>query len=390
MGATNLTTGKFAAGIVIAILVSSAVSIGVSTMLIAGPQGPEGPQGPQGDPGPEGPQGPQGETGATGPAGATGAAGPAGSTGPEGPQGPQGEQGPYAPDYDSGWLDITDKAGEYFTLTHGLDSTDVIVDITGKTTADGGAHQRHLGLTGYISGFAQTYGGTSGDGGFSVVQTIDRGYAIAGTISSGAGGADFWLVKTDAAGTLQWNQTYGGTDLDLARSVVETSDGGYTIAGETLSYGAGGMDFWLVKTDATGNAQWNQRYGGTNDDYGRSVVETSDGGYTIAGWTASYGAGGMDFWLVKTDAAGNAQWNQTYGGTDSDQGLSVVETSDGGYAITGYTMSFGAGDSDVWLVKTGVGSGLTWTDSTADTVTLYRGATDVYWNYVRVRMWKID
>jgi predicted secreted protein len=440
MEKATLTTGKFVAGLVIAILVSSAISIVVSTQLMAGPQGETGPQGPEG---PEGPQGEQGPTGDAGPAGAAGPAGPAGAPGAEGPQGPQGEQGPYTPDYDSGWVDITDKAGEYFTLTHDLDSTDVIVDITGKTTATGGAHQRHLGLTDYISGFAQTYGGTNNEWGYSLVETSDGGYAIAGeTYSYGAGGSDFWLVKTDPAGNAQWNQTYGGTDWDEGFSVVETSDGGYVITGytnsygagntdvwliktdasgtmlwtrtyggtsgewgysvvetsnggyaitgTTLSYGAGGYDVWLIKTDASGTAQWTRTYGGTDHDYGYSVVETSDGGYVITGYTNSYGAGNTDVWLVKTDSAGTAQWNQTYGGSDYDRGYSVVETSNGGYAITGQTGSFGAGNSDFWLVKTDVESGLAWTDSTANSITLYRGVTDVYWNFVRVRVWKID
>jgi hypothetical protein len=393
MEKATLTTGKFVAGLVIAILVSSVISIGVSTMLMAGPQGAQGEQGPQGPEGPEGPQGEQGPTGPEGPAGAAGPAGPAGAAGAEGPQGPQGEQWPYAPDYDSGWVDITDKKGEYFTLTHDLDSTDVIVDITGKTTADGGAHQRHLGLTGYTSGFAQTYGGTGDDRGQSVVETSNGGYAIVGeTQSYGAGGRDVWLVKTDANGNEQWNQTYGGTDNDFGYSVVQTSDGGYAITGSTFSYGAGSWDFWLVKTDAAGNEQWNQTYGGTSMDRGDSMVQTIDGGYAITGSTFSYGAGGADFWLVKTGSVGTAQWNQTYGGTGDDYGFSMVETSDGGYALAGFTYSFGAGGMDVWLVKTDVEgeSGLAWTDSTADSITLYRGTTDVYWNYVRVRVWKID
>ena len=489
---TTFTNKKFIAGIIIAILASSAISIGVSTMLITGSQGPEGPQGPQG---PQGETGEQGATGATGPAGAAGATGATGATGGTGPQGLQGEPGPSAPDYDSGWVDITDKNGEYFTLTHNLDSTNVIVDITGKTAVDGGAHQRHLGSTSFKQGFEEMYGGIDDDFGFSVVQTIDGGYAIAGyTTSYGVAGANFWLIKTDSAGTVQWNQTYGGANDDIGYSVVQTSDGGYTVTGTTLSYGAGGIDVWLVKTDGSGTPQWNQTYGGTSvdqgfsviqtidggyaivgytesygsggidvllvktdgsgtpqwnqtyggassdfgysvvqtidggyavagttlsygagsedswlvktdptgaaqwnqtygdvmDDAGFSVVQTSDGGYAIAGITNSYGAGNYDFWLVKTDGSGTAQWNQTYGGTNDDIGWSVVETGDGGYVIAGYTASYGAGGNDVWLVKTDVESGLAWTGSTVNTVTLYRGLTDTYWKYVRVRIWKIE
>jgi len=191
--------------------------------------------------------------------------------------------------------------------------------------------------------WSQTYGGTDGDVAHSVVETGEGGYALAGwTKSFGAGWYDCWLVKTDASGNEEWNQTYGGTSYDLARSVIETSDGGYALAGVTESYGAGWRDFWLVKTDSAGNALWNQTYGGTGGDEAWSVVETADGGYALAGGTYSFGAGFVDCWLVKTDASGNALWNQTYGGTGTDVAHSVVETGDGGYALAGVTGSYGA------------------------------------------------
>ena len=279
--------------------------------------------------------------------------------------------------------------GQNITLTHNLNTNEVSVEITGKATVNGGIHQKHLGLTDYTIGWSKTYGGTNYDEGRSVVQTGDGGYAIAGdTDSFGAGGGDVYLVKTDSAGTMLWNKTYGGTSSDTAYSVVQTSDGGYAIAGYTQSFGAGSSDVYLVKTDSAGSMLWNKTYGGTSNDIGYSLVQTGDGGYAIAGQTYS-GAGNDDVYLVKTDSAGTMLWNKTYGGTSPNYGYSVVQTGDGGYAIAGLTYSFGVGNWEVYLVKTDVGLGLAWTDSTANTITLYRGLTDAYWNYVRVRLWKI-
>jgi predicted secreted protein len=200
--------------------------------------------------------------------------------------------------------------------------------------------------------WSKTYGGTGLENARCMIQTSDGGYALAGdTESFGAGNKDFWLVKTDASGNMEWNQTYGGVRAEIAFSVVETSDGGYALAGRTRSFGAAMVDCWLVKVDSSGNQEWRKSYGGAGIEAARSVVETSDGGYALAGFTESFGAGGEDFWLVKVDAAGNHEWNKTYGGAGNEGARSVVETSDGGYALAGETGSFGAGDVDFWLVK---------------------------------------
>lgn len=196
----------------------------------------------------------------------------------------------------------------------------------------------------------KTYGGSPGstrgdEGARWLIQTSDDGYALAGdTWSFAARLADFWLVKTDMNGNEQWNKTYDGKGWDGACSVLQTNEGGYAMVGFT-AYGELGpdVDFWLVRTDINGNQLWAKTFGGAGEDYGRSFVQTSDGGYALAGWTNSFGAGGNDFWLVKTDVNGNQQWAKTYGGSSDDMGYSVVQTSDGGYAISGYTESFGAG-----------------------------------------------
>jgi hypothetical protein len=201
--------------------------------------------------------------------------------------------------------------------------------------------------------WAKTYGGTSWDVARSVQQTSDGGYIVAGyTDSFGAGGPDFFLIKIDANGNISWAKTYGGTYSDWARSVQQTSDGGYIVAGYTLSFGAGYEDIFLIKTDANGNVQWAKTYGGTSGDLAYSVHQTSDGGYIVAGTTGSFGAGGDNFFLIKTDANGNIIWAKTYGGTDWDYASSVHQTSDGGYIVAGYTLSFGAGIWDAFLIKT--------------------------------------
>jgi len=166
--------------------------------------------------------------------------------------------------------------------------------------------------------FAKTYGGTNYDKAYSVKQTYDGGYIVAGyTASFGAGGFDIFLIKTDASGNVQWAKTYGGTSDDVAFSVQQTSDGGYIVAGAAASFGVG-VDIFLIKTDANGNVQWAKTYGGTSTDLAESVRQTSDGGYIVAGHTYSFGAGGRDIFLIKTDANGNIIWAKTYGGTSDD------------------------------------------------------------------------
>jgi len=210
--------------------------------------------------------------------------------------------------------------------------------------------------------WTRTYGGSASDQGYSVQQTTDSGYIIAGyTRSFGAGYEDVYLVKTDSYGDTLWTRSYGGSGDDQGYSVQQTSDGGYIIAGYTSSFGAGYRDFYLLKTDSSGDTLWTRTYGGSYTDVGHSVQQTSDGGYIIAGETTSFGAGSYDVYLVRTDSDGDTLWTRTYGGTDPDYGYSVQQTSDGGYVAAGMTESFGAGESDVYLVKTDSSGDSLWT-----------------------------
>jgi len=210
--------------------------------------------------------------------------------------------------------------------------------------------------------FCKAIGGEKFDAGVSLIQTSDGGYAITGSTNSfGAGEADVYVVKLDAKGNLQWTKTIGGPKDDWGNSLIRTSDGGYAIAGSTFSFGAGQLDVYVVKLDASGNLQWTKTIGGKNEDFGRSLIQTSDGGYAIAGHTTSFGAGDWDVYVVKLDANGNLQWTRTIGGPKGDEGYSLIQTSDGGYAIAGESSSFGAGEADVYVIKLNANGNLQWT-----------------------------
>jgi len=215
------------------------------------------------------------------------------------------------------------------------------------------------------SQFCKAIGGKNDDGGNSLIQTSDGGYAIAGTTTFPNEGVHgfVYVVKLDADGNLQWIKTIGGKNADEGRSIIQTSDGGYAIVGYTESFGAGEADVYVVKLDANGNPQWTKTIGGKGWDAGFSLIQTSDGGYAITGGTESFGAGGEDVYVVKLDANGNLQWTKTIGGPESEEGVSLIQTSDGGYAIAGSTQSFGAGEADVYVVKLDANGNLQWTET---------------------------
>jgi len=204
-----------------------------------------------------------------------------------------------------------------------------------------------------ISVWAKSYGGSSNDEGTSVQQTPDNGYIVAGlTSSSGAGAIDVFLIKTNTNGDTAWTKTYGGSANDRGYSVDQTSDGGYIVCGQTNSFGAGGSDAYLVKVNSTGMVQWSKAYGGSADDEGRSVAQTSDGGYIVTGTTASFGAGGEDIFTFKTDGSGVVQWSKTFGEFDGDDNSNcIVQTTDGGYVLTGSTTSYGSSTVVAYLLK---------------------------------------
>jgi len=197
------------------------------------------------------------------------------------------------------------------------------------------------------------YGGSGDDIAYSIQQTSDGGYIVAGeTGSFGAGLADFWVLKLNSSGVIEWQKTYGGLDDDVAHSIQQTTpDGGYIVAGETESFGAGFADFWVLKLDSNGDVVWQKTYGGGLDDKAYTVQQTSDGGYVIAGKSSLVIPVLSDMWVLKLYSNGNIEWQKTYGGDGSNSANFIRQTSDGGYIVGGETSLFGAGNADVWVLK---------------------------------------
>ncbi|NPV72423.1 MAG: hypothetical protein HPY89_01225 [Pelotomaculum sp.] len=192
---------------------------------------------------------------------------------------------------------------------------------------------------------------------FDTRMTGDGGFIAAGETAScylhGNGGNDVLLIRLDPAGRLLWQKAIGGTGNDCGMSVRQTDDGGYIIAGITKSAGSGRDDeAYLLKTDALGRRQWEKRYGGPGEDCLCWVEQTSDGGFVAAGSTSSSGAGDFDIYLIRTDRSGRLLWEQTFGSPDTDQGACVVEAPGGGYVVAGRTFSPATGGFDVLLAKT--------------------------------------
>lgn len=229
-------------------------------------------------------------------------------------------------------------------------------------------------------------GGSNEEWAYSTQQTTDGGYILTGytrstdgDITGNHGLRDFWVVKVDTIGSLQWQKCLGGSGDEVANSIQQTPDGGYIVAGFTdsndgdVSGNHGGpQDGWVVKLDATGSIQWQKCLGGTGVDWVTTVLRSIDGGYILVGRTGSNDGdvsgnhGGMDGWLVKLDASGTMQWQKCFGGTSTDWTKSIQRTTDGGYIVTGDTQSDDGdvsgnhGDYDIWVVKLDISGNMQW------------------------------
>ncbi len=198
----------------------------------------------------------------------------------------------------------------------------------------------------------KTYGGSSRDLARTIIQTSDGGYAVCGTTQSkGAGDRDSWVIKLNSLGIIEWEKTFGGSEFDMTYSLIQTSDGGYAVCGATQSKGAGYSDFWVIKLNNQGTKEWEKTFGGPEFDMTSSMIQSSDGGYAVCGYTHSKGAGDSDAWVIKLNSHGAIEWEKTFGGSKIDMTSSMIQSSDGGYAVCGYTHSKGAGQSDFWVIK---------------------------------------
>lgn len=200
--------------------------------------------------------------------------------------------------------------------------------------------------------FIYTYGGKENDGCTQVRGTADKGYVLIGNTSSfGNGRVNVYVIKTDSLCKMQWSRAIGGYGLQEGYSVTTTFDKGYALTGFTDSYGSGGYKVYLVRLDSSGNMLWQRAYGGNNWDFGYSVKQTSDSGFIICGQTYSYGAGDGDVYVIKTDKNGDTLWTRAIGGVGCDVGNSVTVRNDSLYLIVGSTTSFGIADTNVYFVE---------------------------------------
>jgi uncharacterized protein (DUF2147 family) len=256
--------------------------------------------------------------------------------------------------------------------------------------------------------FAKTYASPYHDIAYSIVQTLDGGYAVAGETGLGAGYNDFLFLKLASDGSLGWAKTYGGDTAERAWSTIQTGDGGYALVGRSMSFGTGNYNFLVLKISSTGDLEWAKSFGNPGDDEAYSIIQTMDGGYAVAGYwgnwdlmvlklapdgsvewshiyagaamadlecqiiqtsdtgyavascTMYYGAGSYEFIVLRMSSDGSLEWAKTYGGTSDDRAYSLVQTADGGLAITGNTSSFGAGSGDVLVLRVAGNGDLQW------------------------------
>ncbi|MBN2364491.1 hypothetical protein JXL83_10220 [candidate division WOR-3 bacterium] len=253
--------------------------------------------------------------------------------------------------WDDIWLIRTDKEGDtLWTKTFGGYASDLAYSI--NATSDGGL---------IIAGSTESFGDDSAEIIRVMTDTVKKEQEEQGChgpdqsmpVYFDTCDSDGWLIRVDASGEIVWSKTYGECEYDHFYHAKQTQDGGFIVTGVTRSAPGGFSDIWLVKTDGYGEVEWSKSFGGEKWDVGIEVEQVSDGDFIVIGYTDSFGAGGKDVWLLKTDASGNLLWSKYFGETNEDSGYSIDLTHDGGCIIAGNTYIPESRHSDPWLIKLG-------------------------------------
>ncbi|WP_378180014.1 hypothetical protein [Aquimarina sp. SS2-1] len=272
-------------------------------------------------------------------------------------------------------------------------------DIADKTATDSDYWALKISTDGSVI-WSKTYGGTGDDRGQKIIKTNDGGYAIVGysrsndgDVSLNEGLQDYWIVKINATGDIQWEKSFGFSGIDRAFSIVQTTDGGYFITGfldvsasngegndnKSISQKHGVGEFWGIKLNATGEKEWRRYFGGSNNDRSYDVVQTEDDGFLMIGssesndFDVSNSNGSYDFWVVKVNAEGTLVWEETYGGSEIDVGYAIATSGDGKYTIIGDSrsndgdISESRGNADLWMIQIDGNGNLIWEKSLGGT-----------------------
>ena len=231
----------------------------------------------------------------------------------------------------------------------------------------------------------KNFGGSEDDSVRSIQQTEDGGYIAAGKsystngdVSGNNGSSDYWVIKVDPIGNLEWEKNFGGSALDFASTIQQTLDGGFIVTGRCdstngdITENNGSSDYWLVKLNSVGNLEWEKNFGGSSFEFASSILQTTDGGFIAAGWSGSDDGdvgennGDFDSWILKLDPFGNLEWEKNFGGSDGDFAVSIQQTTDGGYIIANRSDSNDGdiggnnGDYDSWILKLDSFGNLEW------------------------------
>ena len=245
----------------------------------------------------------------------------------------------------------------------------------------------HAQVAPYIE-WQKCLGGSIGEPAYSIQQSADGGFVVAGyswsidgDVSGNHGLSDYWIVKLDTAGNLVWQKSFGGSNNDVAWAMDQTADGGFVVAGYSrsndgdITSNAGLTDYCIMKLDAAGNLEWQKSLGGSDDDWAYAIRQTTEGGFIVAGHSKSNDGdvsgnhGDWDYWVVNLDVNGNLLWQRSLGGSDEDEAYAVVQTADGGFVIAGGSdsndgdASGNHGDGDAWIVKLDLNGNLLWQKS---------------------------